>query len=217
MNAKASLRALVIVAIGFVVWTLLNRFVLDPQFAAFLAHKTDLARPLRLTAWLRVLDVHIAFACLALLAGALNFAGRPPGVRRGRHRAVGYLYLFSVLVVVVTSGYLAPYATGGRAVSMAFNLLNMIWIAVTIAAFVTIRRKQVDRHRRWMIRSYAFCFTNLSIHLLEMALTRAFGVPYATAYAVSVYATILLLALIAELIARRTVPSSPRTTTSALH
>ncbi|MDG0811383.1 DUF2306 domain-containing protein [Cohnella rhizosphaerae] len=217
MNAKASLRAVVIVAIGFVVWTILNRLVFDPQFAAFLAHKTDLARPLRLTAWLRVLDVHIAFACLALLAGALNFAGRPPSERRTRHRAAGYLYLASVLIVVATSGYMAPYATGGRAVSMAFNLLNMLWIAVTLAALVTIRRKQVDRHRRWMIRSYAFCFTNLSIHLIETVLTRTFGMPYKTAYAVSVYVTILLLAAIAEWVVRRTVPNRQRTETSALH
>ncbi|SFB51530.1 Predicted membrane protein [Cohnella sp. OV330] len=216
MNAKASLRAVIIAAIGFVVWTILNRFVLDPQAAAFLGHKTDLARPLRLAAWLRVLDVHIAFACLALLTGALNFASRPTGERRRRHRVVGYVYLVSVLAVVVTSGYMAPYATGGRAVSMAFNLLNMVWFAATLTALVMIRRRQIDRHRRWMVRSYAFCFTNLSIQLIETALTRTLGVPYETAYAVSVYATILILAAIAEIVVRRAFPNPQRTGTITL-
>lgn len=209
MNRTTFYRAVVLVSVGFVVWTILNRFVFDPQAADFLARKTDLARPLRLPAWLRVLDVHIAFACLALLAGALNFSD---GLRRrGRrpHRAIGYVYAISVLIVCVTSGYLAPYATSGRAVSMAFNLLNLIWLFVTIAAIIRARHKQIRLHQQWMVRSYAFCFTNLSIHLLEKTLSGGFGLRYEAAYAVSVYATIALLAAIAEFINRRWFASQP--------
>ncbi|CAI6059622.1 DUF2306 domain-containing protein [Cohnella sp. JJ-181] len=203
MTGKAPHRIVLVLSAVLVAWTLLNRLVIDPQAVAFLGHKTGLAHPLRLPVWLRVLDIHIAFACLALLTGALNFAGRSPRERGRRHRAVGYVYLVSVLMVVVTSGYMAPYATGGRTVSMAFNLLNLIWITVTLTALIQIRRKQVDRHRRWMIRSYAFCFTNAAIHLMETVLKRLLSLPYETAYAVSVYAAILLLAAIAEFVVRR--------------
>ncbi|MFD2330965.1 DUF2306 domain-containing protein [Cohnella sp. GCM10020058] len=210
---KKPYRLLVALSAGLVAWTLLNRFAIDPGAVSFLAHKTGIAHPLRLPAWLRVLDIHIAGACLALLAGALNFADPPKGERRGRHRAVGYAYLISVLGVCITSGYMAPYATGGRPVSMAFNLLNLIWIAVTATALVQIKRRQVDRHRQWMIRSYAFCFTNVTIHLVETVLTRLHGMRYETAYAISVYATILILAAIAELIVRRTDGKPQRTGT----
>lgn len=209
MKRTTFYRAIVLVSVGFVVWTILNRFVFDPQAADFLARKTDLARPIRIPAWLRVLDVHIAFACLALLAGALNFSDRLRSRSRRLHRSIGYAYAASVLIVCVTSGYLAPYATGGRAVSMAFNLLNLIWLFVTITAIIRARRKQIQLHRQWMVRSYAFCFTNLSIHLLENALSRGFGLRYETAYAVSVYVTIALLAAIAEFINRRWFASPP--------
>jgi len=40
--------------------------------------------------------------------------------RRTFHRINGYVYLISVLIVVITSGYMAPYATGGKAVCIAF-------------------------------------------------------------------------------------------------
>lgn len=209
MNRTTLYRAVVLVSVGFVVWTILNRFVFDPQAADFLARKTDLARPLRLPAWLRALDVHIAFACLALLAGALNFSDRLRRRNRQLHRAIGYAYAVGVLIVCVTSGYLAPYATGGRAVSMAFNLLNLIWPFVTITAIIRARRKQIRLHRQWMVRSYAFCFTNLSIHLLENALSRGFGLRYETAYSVSVYATLVLLAAIAEFVNRRWFANPP--------
>jgi hypothetical protein len=65
---------------------------------------------------------------------------------------VGYAYLFSVLAVVLTSGYMAPYATGGRTVSMIFNLWNLAWFAVTLTAFVYVKRKRFDQHGNWMIR-----------------------------------------------------------------
>lgn len=203
MNSKAPYRAVVVLSVGFILWTILNRFVIDPQAADFLSHKTALAHPLRLPAWLRMLDLHIAFACLALLAGALNFSQRLLRRNRRLHRAVGYVYLLSVLMVAMTSGYLAPYATGGRAVSMAFNLLNLLWMAITATALVQIRRRRIHQHRQWMVRSYAFCFTNLSIHVLETILTRAIGLRYETTYTISVYSTILLLAAVAELVVRR--------------
>ncbi len=209
MNRMNLYRAVILVSAGFIVWTILNRFVFDPQAADFLARKTDLARPLRMPAWLRVLDVHIAFACLAMLAGALNFSNRLRIRNRRLHRAIGYAYAVSVLIVCATSGYLAPYATGGRAVSMAFNLLNLIWMFVTITAIIRARRKQIRLHRQWMVRSYAFCFTNLSIHLMENALSRGFGLRYETAYAVSVYAAIVLLAAVAEFVNRRWFASAP--------
>ncbi|MDI4649809.1 DUF2306 domain-containing protein [Cohnella hashimotonis] len=206
-------RLVIVLSAGLVAWTLLNRFAIDPGAVSFLSHKTGIAHQLRLPAWLRVLDIHIAFACLALLAGALNFANPPARGRRRRHRSVGYAYIISVLGVCITSGYMAPYATGGRPVSMAFNLLNLIWIAVTVTALVQIRRRQVVRHRQWMIRSYAFCFTNVTIHLAETVLTRLLGMRYETAYAVSVYATILILIAIAELIVRRTAGKPQKTGT----
>jgi hypothetical protein len=182
----------------------LNRYVWDPDAAGFLSHKLGLKRTFNVPVWLTVLDVHIAFASIALLAGAVNIANWVLRHYRNAHRMVGYAYLFSVLAVVLTSGYMAPYATGGRTVSMIFNLWNLAWIAVTLTAFVYVKRKRFDQHRNWMIRSYTFCFTNLSIHLLLTLLSGGLGLEYVTAYTCSVIGTVVLLPLLAEAVIRTT-------------
>jgi len=203
MNGKRGYVIVAAIAIGFIVWTLLNRFAIDPQASGFLGHKTGLKRELTLPIWLRMLDIHIAFACAALLTGALNFSGQMRRRYRAWHRRAGYFYVASVLAVCVTSGYMAPYATGGKAVGIAFNLLNLVWPAMTIAAVVQAKKGNAAAHRRWMIRSYAFCFANLSIHAMHGILSAAFGLAYATGYAFSVFGTLFLLPIAAEIVIRR--------------
>jgi uncharacterized membrane protein YozB (DUF420 family) len=112
----------------------------------------------------------------------------------------GYAYVVSV-VVVVTSGYMAPYATGGKPNSMAFNLM---WPAMTIAAIVRIKKKRVDKHRKWMIRSYAFCFTNMFIHAITFVVHEGLNMEYPASYTVGVYGSIVLLLLLAEIVIRGT-------------
>ncbi|MFX3640490.1 MAG: DUF2306 domain-containing protein, partial [Candidatus Pristimantibacillus sp.] len=93
-------------------------------------------------------------------------------------RILGYVYVVAVLAVCITSGYMAPFATGGKVVSVAFNLLNIIWIFITANAYLDIRQGRVEDHRRWMIRSYAFCFTNQIIHTLMLLFINALGMSY---------------------------------------
>lgn len=192
----------VAVAAASILWAFLNGYVWDPGAVGFLSHKSGLERTVHVPVWLTVLDVHIAFASVALAAGAVNVSARVLRHYRKAHRVVGYVYLVSVLAVVLTSGYMAPYATGGRLVGMAFNLLNLIWPAVTITALIFVKRKQIGRHRRWMMRSYAFCFTNVSIHLIESLLSGVWGWDYETAYKAGVAATLVLLPLAAEAVIR---------------
>lgn len=98
---------------------------------------------------------------------------------------------------------MAPYATGGKLSGMAFNALNIIWLLISITALAQIKKKRIDRHRNWMIRSYAFCFTNLFIHLITSLFHRGFGMTYVTSYTISIYVSIVLLLIIPEIIVRR--------------
>jgi len=202
MNSKSIYRVMIAMAVASILWAILNRFVWDPGAAEFLSHKSGLKRTVPMPAWLTVLDVHILFASAALLAGALNFSNRLLRHYRKVHRWTGYMYLFSVLAVLLTSGYMAPYSTGGKTVSVMFNLWNIAWFAVTLMAFVSIKRKRIAEHRNWMIRSYAFCFTNLSIHLCLIVFSDWLGWGYEKAYTFSVLASILLLLAAAEAVIR---------------
>ncbi|NBD27081.1 DUF2306 domain-containing protein [Paenibacillus glycinis] len=197
-KSKLTYVLLLFAAAAFVVYALYKNVLQDPEASGFLRHKGNAAHPIRLPVWLSVMRVHLGFACLATLSGAVNFSSRVRRRYRRFHRRNGYAYLIAVLIVSLTSGYMAPYATGGEAVSFAFNMLNIIWPAFTVLAILDIRRKRIERHRQWMARSYAFCFTNLAVHSLAFALDRATGLSYPEAYGAAVYGAIVLLLIAGE-------------------
>lgn len=190
------------VSILFILYALAKNYIVDPEAEGFLSHKAELTRELNLPVWLNVMYIHVAFACIAMLAGLLNFSNRFFEKSRKLHRINGYVYMVSVLLVVVTSGYMAPHATGGKIASMGFNLLNLIWPAITITALVHIKKKRILQHRNWMIRSYAFCFTNMVIHLMTTLFHQGFGFTYSGSYTIGVYGAIALLLVMPEIIIR---------------
>ncbi|MDQ0115171.1 uncharacterized membrane protein YozB (DUF420 family) [Paenibacillus harenae] len=202
IKRKRLYKILSCVSILFILYSLAKNYIIDPGAEAFLSHKTGLKHALDLPVWLNVMYVHVAFACLAMASGLLNFSARIFEKSRKLHRINGYVYIASVLLVVVTSGYMAPYATGGKITSMGFNVINMIWPIITITALVQIKKKRMVRHRNWMIRSYAFCFTNMLIHLVAFLFGQAFGFDYADSYTVGVYGALALLLIIPEVMIR---------------
>ncbi|MCM3698730.1 DUF2306 domain-containing protein [Paenibacillus macerans] len=203
MNKRKTLYGiLAVIGTLFIIHTLVKNYGIDPGATEFLSHKTGLKRELNLPVWLNVMYVHVAFACIAMAAGLLNFSKRIFEKSRRFHRINGYVYIVSVLLVVLTSGYMAPYATGGRIGSMGFNALNLLWLFITMMALVQIKRKQTGRHRKWMIRSYAFCFTNMLIHLITTLFHQGVGLVYATSYTIGVYGSIVLLLIIPGIIIR---------------
>jgi uncharacterized membrane protein len=180
----------------------LDNFIIDPGAEEFVSHKTNLKRELNLPVWINVMYVHVVFACVAMAAGLLNFSKQMFEKSRKLHRVTGYVYVVSVLLVVLTSGYMAPYATGGKISSMGFNALNIIWPFITMMAVLQIKKNRIIRHRNWMIRSYAFCFTNMLIHLIATLFHHGFGFSYVTSYTIGVYGSIVLLLVIPAIIIR---------------
>nr|AGS50318.1 hypothetical protein [uncultured bacterium Ele45G2]AIF26568.1 hypothetical protein [uncultured bacterium fosmid pJB45G2] len=202
MKRKRLYGILACISVLFIFYALAKNYLIEPDAAGFLSQKTGLKRKLNVPVWLNIMYVHVAFACMAMAAGLLNFSNRIFEKSRKFHRINGYVYLVSVLVVVLTSGYMAPYATGGKIGGMGFNALNIIWPFITITALVQIKKKRIIRHRNWMIRSYAFCFTNMLIHLIASLFHQGFGLAYADSYTIGVYGSIVLLLVIPEIIIR---------------
>ncbi|MDE1454653.1 DUF2306 domain-containing protein, partial [Bacillus paralicheniformis] len=146
----------------------------------------------------KVMYVHVVAACLAMASGAVNFSSALLTKSRKIHRFNGWLYVVCVLIVTLSSGYMAPHSTGGKAVSIAFNMVNMYWPAATVISVIKARRNQFIKHRNWMIRSYLFCFTNLFIHVITFVCRSGFGLPYDISYTMGVYGAITLIVLAAE-------------------
>lgn len=188
---------LIVIAV-YVLYTLFENLILDPQSTSFLSHKSHLRDSFHLPVWLKVMYVHVVAACLAMASGAVNFSSALLTKSRKIHRFNGWLYVVCVLIVTLSSGYMAPHSTGGKAVSIAFNMVNMYWPAATVISVIKARRNQFIMHRNWMIRSYLFCFTNLFIHVITFVCRSGFGLPYDISYTMGVYGAITLIVLAAE-------------------
>lgn len=115
---------------------------------------------------------HALAASVALLVGPWQFIGRLRRKWPGVHRRVGRVYLASVAVAWLSSIPLALHAYTGAFASAGFLTLGIFWIATTVAAAVAILRRQVNAHRRWMIRGYSLTAAAITLRMyLGLAIT----------------------------------------------
>ncbi|MEU4449587.1 DUF2306 domain-containing protein [Actinosynnema sp. NPDC050801] len=102
---------------------------------------------------------HIIAAVLFCVVGAFQFAPRFRRRRPGRHRALGKLLVPSGLVMGLSGVWMAlfyPYPEGDGHLLAAFRLVfGSAMIAAIALGFAAIRRRDIVRHRAWMIRGYA--------------------------------------------------------------
>ncbi|MGZ5399011.1 MAG: DUF2306 domain-containing protein [Nocardioides sp.] len=102
---------------------------------------------------------HIVCACVFAIAGAFQFA---PSIRRrhpGWHRRAGRVLVIAGLGVALSALWLNqffPRAEASREVLYPLRLAFGVAMVIAITlGFAAIRRRDIVRHRAWMIRSYA--------------------------------------------------------------
>ena len=114
---------------------------------------------------------HLAGGLIAISAGLVQlWLGLTQ--RTGRlHRALGRVYLGGVavgsggayyLALTIESRYFA-YASG-------LFMLSTAWVLTTGMAYAAIRRRSIDQHREWMIRSYTVTFAFVLFRLTDQLL-----------------------------------------------
>jgi uncharacterized membrane protein len=118
--------------------------------------------------------LHIVSAAVYIILGAFQFA---PAFRRkwpGWHRAAGRLVVLCGLLAALSALWMTlfyPWPKGDGALLYAFRLLFGSGMVVSIVlGFSAIRRRDVRRHRAWMMRGYA-----LGLGAGTQALTLAAG------------------------------------------
>jgi uncharacterized membrane protein len=107
---------------------------------------------------------HALFAVIALLAGPMQFSSRLRQRYLKFHRVLGRIYVISVFVGALTGVALSA----GRPGMPGTSVQAAAWIVCTTAAVITARNRQIARHRRWMVRSYAVTFTFVSSRVLNL-------------------------------------------------
>lgn len=137
-----------------------ERFLVDPA---------DPAWP-HLRAFAPWLLPHGVLGGIALLLGIGQFSTRLRTRHAAVHRACGWTYAGTVLVAaplgaVLTFrdreiGYAASFGAAGC-------LFAFLWMLATGMALWFITRREIERHRRWMTRSFAIALVFLEVRVIE--------------------------------------------------
>jgi hypothetical protein len=89
---------------------------------------------------------------------------------------LGRVYLGAVTVGSLAGFYLAATSANGLAYGAGLFFLSTAWALTTAMAYVAVRRRAIEQHREWMLRSYVVTFAFVFFRLLDNRL-EANGVP----------------------------------------
>lgn len=143
---------------------------------------------------------HVFAAMVALLLGPCQFSTRLRSRRLQLHRWMGRVYLgVGVLAGGLSGLYISQFAFGGLAAKLGFAALAVCWLYTGTRAFLAIRRRAVDEHRRWMVRNFALTFAAVTLRIYIPASMVA-GVEFAAAYAFIAWLCWVPNLLVAELL-----------------
>lgn len=126
---------------------------------------------------------HVLAGGIGLLIGPLQLH---PMLRQRRvrlHRALGRVYAVAAIATGFAGMYMAIHSYGGWITHVGFGLLGVGTVLTTTVAIAYIRRREVDAHRRWMIRSFALMYAAVTLRLelpILIGLAGAFEPAYLT-------------------------------------
>lgn len=82
------------------------------------------------------------------------------------HRLLGKTVVIAGFLLFVPSSFiLAQYALGGIYGRMIFNLLSLLSLISLFYAYTSIRKKEIEKHKRWMLRFYIFLISALFLRI----------------------------------------------------
>lgn len=111
------------------------------------------------------LVAHAGFAATALLTGAFQFSRR---VREGRpvvHRLMGRVYVIGCLAGAPAGLILALGSSAGPIATAGFGSLAVLWFMTSAMGWQCARIRKFDKHRQWMIRSWALTLSAVTLRL----------------------------------------------------
>lgn len=81
------------------------------------------------------------------------------------HVWTGRVYLTCVACSALAGLYLSPGSYASNTFGIAFICLALAWLYTGAKAYLTIRARDVEAHRRWMIRNYALTYSAVTLRI----------------------------------------------------
>ncbi len=125
--------------------------------------------------WKAAFYIHVFSSVLALAAGLTQFSDHLLKKYRRLHRIVGWIYVVDILVINFPAAMImAYYANGLLPSKIAFILLDCLWFWFTLKAVIAARKRDINQHKRFMIRSFALTFSAITLRSWKIILTTIF-------------------------------------------
>jgi hypothetical protein len=125
---------------------------------------------------------HIFGSLVALMIGPLQFSTNLRLKHIQFHRWSGRVYLFvGVLFGGVAGFIMAQHTSSGLVSRVGFTSSAVVWIFTGSMALYSILKRDVDAHRRWMVRNFSLTFSAVTLRIY-LAIFMASGVPFAEFY-----------------------------------
>lgn len=201
MRQKNVVVLLFIIAIMWVLHTVSKNFMVDPTFESFLSRKDVILTNENL--WTTMIQVHIILAVVALMTGPLGLVKKLRVPSASFHRWNGRIYVLSIVLNFIPGIYVAFFATGGWLSTFGFIVLELLWLTTTLLGYIHIRKRNIDKHRRWIIRSFSLSYANMTIYILVTTVHFGFTLSYAVSYTVAVWLCWIINLLLAEWIIKK--------------
>ncbi len=116
-----------------------------------------------------ILLPHGLLAALALLLGPFQFSERLRRKYIVVHKTMGYLYIAGCYLGAPVGLYIQWFEERlgeSRNFTIATVADATIWIFATTMALVMIRRRKIQQHRQWMMRSFACALIFLEVRVI---------------------------------------------------
>jgi uncharacterized membrane protein len=145
---------------------------------------------------------HFGAGGVALAVGVLQLFAQVRRRRPALHRWLGRLYVLAVAISGSAGLFMATQTTAGRVAACGFAALAVLWLWTTLHAYRAIRARQVQRHRIWMLRSFALTLAAVTLRIY-LPLSQLAGVSFDAAYAAIAWLCWVPNLLLAEYLRRR--------------
>lgn len=121
---------------------------------------------------------HVYMSIFVLLIGLVQFSNTLRNRFTKAHRLLGKSYLVLITALAAPSGLIIGYyANGGIIAQIGFMLLALLWYYFTYKAFAAAVQRKFDKHRVFMMRSFALTLSAISLRLLKWVIVSIWELP----------------------------------------
>jgi uncharacterized membrane protein len=119
--------------------------------------------------------LHIIFGGIALMIGWIQFSKKIRNKHLNFHRWIGKIYLLSVIISGIPGFYIALHASAGLSPKLGFGIGAVLWVTLAILGYTSIRRGNVEAHKKFMMYNYAGTFGAVTLRIWLPLLILIFG------------------------------------------